>query len=257
VAQFDEVIPPGQEGSITLEVPGEKVSEAWNKGAAVHSNDPNNPRLRITMVGKIIHHVNVSPTRLFLRGMYGEQVAREVKVSSSEKKKDLEILSVTSNIDDKITYRVVPDSEPGYYTIKLYKNPKLPTLNTWGSLFITTNSESTPEKVVQVNVVTRGAIIVQPSTLNFGSVGPAESPQAEKVLTVSKLRGDFHIRDVAFTSDYYEAKVEPIEAGKKYQVTVHFRPEVMQPSYLDEMIINTDDPQEPSIRVRLIARGRI
>jgi hypothetical protein len=257
VAQFDEVIPPGQEGTITLEVLGEKVSGTWRKSAAVHTNDPQHPRLTITLAGTVVNHVDVKPNRLYLRGMYGEQVAHEIKVSSNEKKKDLDILGVTSNIDDKITYKIVPDSEPGHYTIKLYKNPKLPTLNTWGSLFITTNSENTPEKVVQVNVVTRGAIIVQPATLNFGSIKPTESANVEKTLTVSKVKGDFHIRDVAFSSDFYEASVEPIEDGKRYLVKVNFRPEGEKKSYVDEMIINTDDPQEPSIRVRLIARAVI
>jgi hypothetical protein len=199
--------------------------------------------------------VDIKPSRVYLRGMYGEQVGSELQISSNEKKKDLEILDVTSNIDDKMTYKVIPGGEPGHYRIKLYKNPKLPTLNTWGSLFITTNSEHTPDKVVQINVVTRGSIIVQPSTLNFGNVRSSNPNGVEKTITVSKVVGDFQIRDVAFSSAFYEATIEPVEEGKKYKVKINFRPESDQKSYVDEMIINTDDPQEPSIRVRLIARG--
>ena len=60
---------------------------------------------------------------------------------------------------------------------------------------------------------------------------------------------------MAFSSDFYEASIESVEEGKKYKVKVNFRPGADQKSYVDEMIINTDDPQEPSIRVRLIARG--
>lgn len=254
MAEYSEVIPPGQEGHITLEVVGEKVSGTWRKSATVQTDDPKRARLTISLGGTVIHHVDVKPSRVYLRGMYGEQVSSELRISSNEKKKDLKIVEVSSNIDDKMTYEVVPDSEPGHYRIKLYKNPKLPTLNTWGSLFITTNSEKTPDKVVQVNVVTRGAIIVQPSTLNFGNVRPSPAG-VEKTITVSKVLGDFQIRDVAFSSDHYEASVEPVEAGKKYKVRVNFHPGNEQKSYVDEMIINTNDPQEPSIRVRLIARG--
>jgi hypothetical protein len=254
VAEYSEVIPPGQEGHITLEVVGEKVHSTWRKSATVQSDDPKHPRVTISLGGTVISYVDIKPNRVYLRGMYGEPVSSEVRISSNEKKKDLEIVEVSSNIDDKITYEVVPDSEPGHYAIKLYKNPKLPTLNTWGSLFITTNSEKTPDKVVQINVVTRGAIIVQPSTLNFGNVRP-DPAGVEKVITVSKVLGDFQIRDVAFSSDHYEASIEPVEEGKKYRVKVNFRPDTEQKSYVDEMIINTDDPQEPSIRVRLIARG--
>ncbi len=255
MAEFSEVIPPGQEGHITLEVLGEKVHGKWRKSATVMTDDPIRPRLTISLGGTVINHVDVKPGRVYLRGMYGESVTAELKISSNEKKKDLEILEISSNIDDKMTYKVVPDNEPGHYRIKLYKNPKLPTLNTWGSLFITTNSENTPDKVIQINVVTRGAIIVQPSTLNFGNVRSTNVTGVEKIITVSKIVGDFRIRDVAFSSNFYEASVESVEDGKKYKIKVNFRPGVDQKSYVDEMIINTDDPQEPSIRVRLIARG--
>jgi hypothetical protein len=256
VASFDKVIPPGQEGSITLEVEGEKVTGSWQKAATVHTNDPKHSRLTITLTGTVIKHVDIDPDRVYLRGMYGEAVGAEVLVSSNEKKDNFKILDVTSNIDDKMTYKVQPEAEPGHYKILVYKNPKLPTLNTWGSLFVKTNSENTPEKVVQVNVVTRGAIIVQPSTLNFGEV-PTVAPNAiEKAITVSKVKGDFHIRDVAFSSDAYKASIEPMEEGKTYKVTVSFKPTESQKSYVDEMIINTDDPNEPSIRVRLMARSQ-
>jgi hypothetical protein len=258
VAEFDEVIAPGQEGKITLEVVGAKVSGSFSKNATVHSNDPDHPRLTISIAGQIMHYVDVQPDRVYLRGMYGETVSKEVTIVSNEKKKDFQIVDVSSNIDDKMTYRVEPDAEPGHYKIKLFKNPKLPTLNTWGSLTIKTNSEKTPEKIIQVNVVTRGAIVCQPTTLNFGAVraGAVLGAQGiEKELTVFKVKGDFNITDITFSSDRYHASVEALEDGKKYKVLVGFRPAADQQSYVDEMIIRTDDPQEPSIRVRLLARG--
>ena len=45
------------------------------------------------------------------------------------------------------------------------------------------------------------------------------------------------------------------EGGKKYKVVVGFQPGSEQQSYVDEMLIKTDDPTEPSIRIRLLARG--
>ena len=146
------------------------------------------------------------------------------------------------------------------YTIRVWKNPKLPAINTWGSLTLHTNSEHSPEKVVQVNVNTRGAIVVQPSTLNFGSITEdaleaAQEEVATKAITIYKIRGDFNIQDIKFSSSYYSADIEPLDDGKKYKVTVNFNPPVHKKSYIDEMLIKTDDPQEPSIRVRLLARG--
>ena len=240
-----------------MEVIGEKVSGRFSKNATVTSNDPKHPQLTITIAGEIIPYVNVEPgNRIYLRGMYGEHVERELTISSIEKEKDFEIYNVTSNIDDKMTYRYERYAEPGRWKIKLFKNPRLPTLNIWGSITIHSNSENAPEKIVQVNVTTRGAIIVQPSTLNFGATAVAmEGNGPERALTIFKLKGNFHIRDITFSSDNYQANVEPLEDGKKYRVTVNFRPSEQKQSYVDEMIISTDDPQEPALRVRLLARG--
>jgi hypothetical protein len=256
VAEYDKVIPPGQEGEITLEVKGAGIQGEFSKSATITSNDPRNPRKVISISGKIVAYVELQPSsRIYLRGMYGEKVEKEVTLKSNEKQ-DFEIKKVTSNIDDKITYKVIPTEDPKLYRIKVWKNPKLPTMNLWGTLYIHTNSEHSPEKVVQVSVTTRGAIVVQPSTLNFGTYSPAKAPVGtiEKSITVFKVQGDFHIRNVEFSSDLYEAAVEPLEGGKSYKVTVSFQPGEEKKQYVDEMIIKTDDPQEPSLRVRLLAR---
>ena len=245
-------------GTIHLDILGSKVSGKFSKNATVHTNDPDHPRITISLGGKILHYVDVNPARIYLRGMYGEAVSKELTVVSHEKKKDFRITGVTSNIDDKITYKVEADAEPGQFRIHLFKNPKLPTLNTWGSITIQTNSEKAPEKIVQVHVVTRGSIVVQPTTLNFGAVKAGASLGVrgmEKEITIFKLKGEFNITDVSFSNDRYEAKIEPMEDGKKYKVIVSFTPDANQRSYVDEMVISTDDPTEPSIRVRLLARG--
>jgi len=261
VAQYDKVIPPGQEGTITIEIDGNKVAGTFNKRATVQTNDPKHPQMTIALAGKIIAYVDIQPSsRVYLSGMYGEHVSKELTVTSNERKKDFEILKVTSNVDDKITYKVIPDAEPGTYKIKVWKNPKLPTLHTWGSLFIDTNSEHSPQKVIQVNVATRGAIVCQPSTINFGAVRFAKGSEsdpvpAEKTMTVFKVKGEFKIKDVEFSSPGYTAEIEPVEDGKRYKILVNFAPEERKRQYVDEMIINTDDPNEPSVRVRLLARG--
>ena len=147
------------------------MSGNFSKNATIYTNDPKHPRMTVSIAGRILHYVDVTPSsRVFLRGMYGEKVVKELTIRSSEKKKDFKILKLSSNIDDKITYKAVPNPEPGVYTVQIFKNPKLPTMNTWGSVTILTNSEKAPSKKIQINVTTRGSIVVQPAVLNFGSV---------------------------------------------------------------------------------------
>lgn len=260
MASFDKVIPPGQEGKIVFEIDGKRVHGAFSKSATVQTNDRKHSQLTITLAGKIIPYIEVQPsTTVYLTGIYGEEVSKELVITSNEKKKDFKILGLNSNMDDKITYAYEADQEPGRYRVTVWKNPKLPTLNSWGALTIQTNSEKSPDKVVQVSVATRGLIICQPSQINFGPVrftptGALAKP-AKKTLNIFKVEGVFQVKNVEFSSPDYTAEVETLEEGKRYAINVAFQPSSKKQNYHDEMIINTTDPQEPSVRVILLAHG--
>ncbi|MBW2182348.1 MAG: DUF1573 domain-containing protein, partial [Deltaproteobacteria bacterium] len=49
MASFDKVIPPGQEGKVTLSVKTKNMSGKFAKSATIKSNDPKNPKLRIKL----------------------------------------------------------------------------------------------------------------------------------------------------------------------------------------------------------------
>jgi hypothetical protein len=258
VAEFDSIIAPGQTGKITLDLDGSRVSGDFNKSAAITSNDPEHPKISVSMGGHILQYIDVEPARVYLRSAHGKGVEREITIKANEQEAAFKILGVSSTIDDKITYRVDQSSQPGVYKIKIFKNPMLGQTNKWGSLNIETNNEHTPTKTVKVNVITPGTIVVSPPIVDFGRVGAEQinsTDRIEKVITVYKEDGRFNIRDVSFSSDRYVAKVEPIEKGRMYRVVVGFHPDSDKVSYSDEMFINTDDPLEPAVRVRLIARG--
>ena len=257
MAYFTEVIPPGQTGEIKFEITGSKVSGTFTKKATVYSNDPSRKAMKISVHAQIIQYVEVLPaSKLYLRGTYDQSVHKTLTIRSNETDREFEITGIRSNIDDKITYKLGERSAEGEYELIIWKNPKLPTMNTWGSVYLSTNSENAPEKIIEVNVTTRGSIVVHPSTVNFGRVivRNADQEVIERVVTVYKLTGSFQIENIEFSSDFYEASVEALEDGKRYKVTVRIHPGTKD-SYIDEMIIKTNDPQEPFVKVRLLARG--
>lgn len=262
MAQYDKVIPPGQEGRIELAVEGKKVHGSFTKSATVYSNDTNHPTLTITLSGHEIPYVNVTPTeRVHLQGRYGEKASKTIRVRSNEKDLDFKVTGLTSNIDDKITYRLEKTSQKGEYKIHVMKNPRLPTLSTFGSLFIHTNSELAPETTVQVQVITKGSISVQPSTVNFGRM---HFPKKEvgtpvtKSVTLLKPNGGLVIEAIEVTNNNYKVELEEIVPGKRYKVNVTFTPPAFsQPRQREhgELTVFTNDPTEPRVTVRLVANG--
>ena len=236
----------------------------FSKSATVDSNDPERPHLMLIVRGKAIPFVSVTPDgTVYMHGRYGEAVEQDLTISSNEKGLDFKVTGVRSNIDDKITYEVENGAKPGEYTLKVYKNPKLPTLSTYGSIFITTNSEKWPETTVQVHVMTKGSITVTPSVLNYGAVkftdDNGSGTPSTREITVTKTAGDFKIKDVTLSNPNYKAIVDAMTPGQQYRVQVTFTPpqrRQAKQTESGEMIIHTDDPKEPAVRVQLVARSQ-
>lgn len=264
MAKFDKVIPPGQEGKIHLVIEGKRVHGKFNKSATIRSNDPEHPVMTIAMLGNITPYISVTPkSRMFLQGHYGEPVKKTLTLKSNEDDLDFAITKIESNIDDKITYDFEPNENGKLWTINVYKNPKLGRMSTYGSLTIHTNSENSPTKTVQIQVITKGLITVQPQHVNFGTVKPGDGGDRVEPVTrnvvVLKLNGEFLIKDLTFSTPEFDGEVESVEPGKRYNVKVTFTPPdepQQRKTHVAEMTIVTDDPKEPELKVRLVARSR-
>jgi hypothetical protein len=263
VAEFDKVIAPGKEGKIELVLEGDKVHGEFSKTATVMTNDPDHPQLTLTIAGTEIPYVNVKPEgTVYLHGRYDEVVEKTITLSSNEKTQPLEIKKVSSNIDDKIDYSVRPGKEKGEFELRVAKKADVPPSSAFDNLTIQTNSTQAPETVLQVHVLSKGAISVTPSTLNFGVVkfglkGTRGDPISKSVFLL-KTDGKFEVKDTLIDNDNFTVSIQPVEPGKKYQVEVTFTPPSKTSAShreVGELLINTNDPREPSVKVHLVARA--
>ena len=263
VANYDKTIMPGRQGKIEFVLDGERVHDQFNKTATVSTNDPVHPIMTIAVEGIEIPYLDVEPAgTVYLHGRYGEHVESAMTVKSNEEGQEFKILRVTSNLDDKITYKVAPSSQPGTYDLTVYKNPELPTLITYGTLYLHTNSKEAPTTPIQVHIITKGSITVSPTAVNFGPVKFAETAGAGQSVTrgiiLAKSTGAFQIKDIKLDNANFKAVVEPVAEGTQYRVQVTFTPPLktqVQQSETAEMIIHTDDAEEPAIRVTVAARA--
>lgn len=262
-AKFDRLVAPGKEGKIELVVDGNKVHGEFSKAAEVRSNDPEHPTISLSISGKEIPFVNVVPDgTVYLHGRPGETVDKELVLSSNEKDIDFKVTGVSSNIDDKIKYSYAPGTKKGEYVVKVTKNPQLPIMSTYGNLVIHTTSKKSPDTTLQVHVMTKSSILLSPSVLNYGEVKftDAQGPGAAstKTLTVTRSAGKLKITEVSTSNPNFKARLETLTPDQQYKVMVTFTPPVRKQSKqteTGEMILKTDDPQEPLLRVQLVARA--
>jgi hypothetical protein len=217
----------------------------------------------IKLIGREIPYVNVQPEgTIYLQGRYSEPIEQDLTITSNEKDLDFKVLGVTSNLDDKITYALENGTAPGEYHLKLYKNPKLPTLSTYGTVQVRSNSTRMPVTTVQVHVMTKGSIAMSPTVLNYGDVAftvtEGKETPTTKEITLTRADGKFQIKDVTVSNPHYKAVVNAVTPGQQYRVQVTFTPPLRKDgkqTEAGELVIHTDDPQEPSMRVQLVARS--
>jgi hypothetical protein len=262
-AKFDRVIAPGKEGKIELVIDGSKVAGSFSKSTEVKTNDPDRPQLTLVMSGKKIPLVKVVPEgTVYLHGRPGEAVEKELTIASNEKDLDFQVTKVTSNMDDKVKYSYARGAKAGEYVIKVSKDPKLPIMSTYGTLMVHTNSKKMPETSLQVHIMTKSSIMISPSVLNYGQVkfGDAKGPgaQSTKSITVTKATGKIKITDVTTSNPNFKATLETVIPDQQYKVKVVFTPPARKTSKQTEsgeMVLQTNDPQEPTLRVQLVARS--
>ncbi len=264
VANFDKVIAPGGEGKIELVLDGTRVHGDFVKTAQVLTNDPDHPELTLTIAGKKVAFLSIVPDGVvYLQGRYEEPIEKEVTITSNEKLPDFKVLGATSDIEDKISLEVKPGPNKGEYLLKIKKNPDLPISSNYGTVTIKTNSTNAPESKLQVQVMTKGNITVSPSSVNFGNVAFAAkdktaSPVTRTVMVIRNSGEGLDVKDVKVDNPNFKATVEPVTPGKQFKVEVTFSPPLKRsPTQREtgELIINTNDPREPSVRVHLVARA--
>jgi hypothetical protein len=119
-----------------------------------------------------------------------------------------------------------------------------------------------PITTVQVHVMTKGLISSSHDKCSITEISRLPAPGKEapttKEITITRADGKFQIRDVTVSNPNYKAKVDAVTPGQQYRVQVTFTPPVRtggKQTEAGELVIHTDDPQEPSMRVQLVARS--
>ena len=152
MADFDKAIPPGQEGTITLKVDTKNKKGALKQIATVLSNDPQNPITKVSTILSIKQYIDVVPgTRVFLQGAAGEVVASEIAIVSREER-PVAIKRITSNIDDKIAYKLRTVREGKEYRLDIKTRSGLSDVFR-GKLVLETDSQKKP--TIELSVMTR------------------------------------------------------------------------------------------------------
>jgi hypothetical protein len=257
VAEFDKVIKPGQTGKVHAVVDTSTFSGAIAKGISVFTNDPAAPQIELTLRAKIEPYISVKPGYARYITVQGE--AQEGHIAQSLWAPDGSAWDVTS-VDSpypflKVTFREakpeerVPDAKGKQWQIEmnLANDAKVGPL----SDYVTVHTSHPKQKLVQIPVsgFVRPVIAVTPPTADFGTIELKEP--LRKALNIR----NFATEPIKVTGvdpnlpKGIEAKLEPLQEGREYQVRVILNPEIGKGPFHGKVTIHTDSPKVPTIEV--------
>ncbi|BCW96852.1 MAG: DUF1573 domain-containing protein [Fimbriimonadales bacterium] len=246
---FDKVIEPGKEGKIEAELRTAGFRGAQIKTIQVTSNDPDTPNLTLRLTTTIRVAIEVKPSEQIPVALKTDApTVQEVEVVSNTDE-PLEVQEVRVNvpfaraeaqkIDNKrakVIITVSPDAPPGRNTI-----------------LATVRTSSTAMPQVNIALNCEKGIIVTPTTVFFGAINAATPLPVERVVTVSRGDKGFQVKKFEVDDPNVEVRHEATADGKQHRFILRYKGGWPAGTVRKNLIIETDDPQQSTLRVSLMA----
>ena len=258
VAEFDETIPPGGEGTVRAELDTLMVNGSGSSSIEVYVAGQEAPaatlRLDYNVITKLLAHPGYARwiyVQHEVEGTLGQTVYAEDGA-------DFEVVSVESPMPAiAVTFREatpeerVEDFEGRQWRVEPTLDSEAPVGPIVG--FLTVHTTHPDQKVMQIPVsgFVRPALFVEPQRGDFGALD-ADGTK----------RGVFHVRNfatdpIALTGAETDvpgvsARIEPIEEGRKYDVVVELDTVAMEKGdFAGKLRLTTDSDKVPALTVDL------
>jgi len=236
VASFDKAISPGQEGKVTLKVDTKNKRGRLNQIANIFSNDPQNPKTKIAIMGSIKHYISVTPsTRLLLQGYHGDKIIKKVTITSHEEQ-PLKITDITSTIDDKIEYDLKPIEKGKEFSFEI-KTPLGIKESFKGKVTLKTNSQKKPKLELKETI--------DPKSL-------------KRTVTINKVGGnDLILEKIEPSSDWIMTEIETNQKGEKYTIVINLdKNKLLKGKFKEKVKIHTKHKRSSEV-TDIILKGKV
>ena len=258
VAQFDKTIAPGQTGKVHAVVDTTTFNGPISKGVSVFTNDPDTPQIELTIRAKVEPYIAVKPGYARYITVQGEPL--EGNIAQTLWATDGTSIDVTG-VDSPwpylhVTYREAkPEERVGEAKGKQWKiEMKLTNDAKVGPLtdYVTVHTNHPKQKIVQIPVsgFVRPVIAVTPPVADFGQIELKEP--LRRALNIRNFATEpIKVTGVEQNLKGMEAKIEPLEEGREYQVRIVLNPGLGKGPFNGKLTIHTDSPKAPLVEVEL------
>ncbi|MGH7906312.1 MAG: DUF1573 domain-containing protein [Candidatus Binataceae bacterium] len=238
-------IPPGQTSQIAVEINTKVLSGQSEHTVMLLTNDPQNPKAVLKLVGDVKLQVTATPPDLdFGKIAHGAGATRNLVLTALNQKGFEAGAIKNSNPNIKIQQAQAARGEKGV-TLKVALLKTMPV-----GPFVDTINISTNRAPVAVSVFgsVTGEINVDPPQVSFGLV-PHRQSAMRIVRLVNSGKRDVKLIGISTSNDSVIVKVQPIAPGRQYKITLRLRENTPDGQVRGQLVLKTDDPEQPTVTI--------
>jgi len=266
VADFDKVIPPGQEGKINVKIDGKKLFAGYfEKSIAVTSNDPENKQFTLIIQGTLKKAFEFS-REMRWAGFKDEELKFE-SIITNLLPKPVNIMGVrwadegkAKELDAKMGYKLETIEKGKKYRLKMWKKKELGADNFQANVVLRTDHPELKDKIVPVSISIMDFVEIHPSRLYYGEmvIPPGATKAFEKTFNIIAARGDsLKILGAIPNRDDMTVKIIEVRPGKSYRGTVWIRPASRIGQYAGSIKVRTNYPHNKELVVDIVGSVRV
>lgn len=259
VAHFDTLIQPGQTGKVNVTVDTTTFNGPIAKGVTVHMNDPATPTMELTIRAKVEPFIKIKPGYARYITVQGEEKeGKIVQTLWTPDKSPMKVVKVESPYpflqvrfwEAKPEERLKEIADQQQWKIEMHLSNDAPVGALTEALKVYTDHPK--QKLVQIPVsgFVRPVVAVTPPVVDMGQVS-SKAPVRFSLNVRSFSTEPIKVTGVAGDLRGLEAKIEPVQEGREYQVQITFTPEARQGLLNGKLTLTTDSVKMPRIEVQL------
>ena len=243
-------ISPGESGWVKVIFDTQDRQGRVGKTISIHSNDPDEPIVKLRMRGYMQTEILIKPRRIYFGGYKKDKpVTKKLRILQGGDKK-IKLLKVEA--ESKYVTSTEPagiiNEEGNGYQIEVGLSPDVPIGRLRSNLVIYTDSKTQPVVNIPVNANVSGDIVIKPTMLVFSLA--SKQDQVTKVLKIlSNSKEEFKILKIEDDIDYISTKIFPLEEGRSYQITVEIQPDIPLVNLEGKISIHTNYSKQPVFEV--------
>ncbi|MCH8253132.1 MAG: redoxin domain-containing protein, partial [Planctomycetes bacterium] len=243
-------IAPGETGEFAFTLDTKKLRNAFNKTIRVTTNDPDNKELILKLKGVVKRYVDVEPISASFGKILGsEPRERELKITNNTDK-TLELTLPKNASDGKFSFELTEVEAGKSFLLRVSTKPPYSPGRISKKIKLATNVKEQPELNITVAGIVPERIEVKPSPLIISKT----TRRIPRQIQVTNY-GDTPVKILDATIDEpgITLVVEEREAGKSYRIKVNLPQGYTPPAAGRTIVLKTDDPEKPEIRIAVKA----